>query len=122
MFLICDIMNTIDDIDNSDSMTIISIIGNISFVIGIIRYVLKKRKIVAKHILNRTIIRDIIISVLLIFCGLLSPIYLLYKSFMFWDGWVFWVSQVLSWSVLSSFIMLAFMVGWVLLITKKPKE
>ena len=110
MILNFDLINLIEKINSTEIMTIIAFMGSVSFVVGVILLGINKTKVVLKHILAQSIARDILISIVLIIFGLVSPLYLILKSFSDWSGWELWLTQILSWYVIFSFIVLTFII------------
>lgn len=104
------IIDFIDKANSNEIFKIIAFIAVISFVINTLYLLLKKRKHLSNYLQQQSLSRDILISVLSVFCGLLSPIYLLSLSFSNWSGWQLWLTQILSWYVLLSFSILAYII------------
>jgi len=89
--------------------TVISFISMIVFIVTTLYWIVKGIKIILKEIKLRNKLRLSILLILFIFCGLLSPIFVLIKS-NDWSSVFFWISQVLSWYVLSVFISISYVI------------
>lgn len=110
MNLVNTIADFIDKVNDTDLLIIIGFIGDISFTVTTLYILMKKRNHFAKYFQQQSLSRDILISVISIFCGILSPLYLIYLSFSNWSGWQLWLTQILSWYVLLSFIVLVYII------------
>lgn len=103
-------VENIQKIMDTPVITVISFISMIFFVVTTLYSIIKGIKILLKEIKLRNKLRLSIIIILFIFCGLVSPAFVLIKSFSDWTGVIFWVSQILSWYVLSVFLSVTFFV------------
>ena len=85
-------------------MVIINTLSTICFAIASLIWFYKVLKKQLKQFKIPSKLRLPLITLLFIFCGLLSPTFILIKSFSDWTGVLFWISQILSWYVLSVFL------------------
>jgi len=112
-----DIIVMMSAILSTKPMIVIGFISEVSFIVSI----LMKYKKLTKFMERPSIKRDIILSLIFIFCGLISPVYLLYVSFSDWSGWIFWVTLFLSAYVLLTFVVLVWFISSTLYLLRKNK-
>lgn len=114
-------MDFIKNISKTDVVIIIAFLGNVVFAYKVILFLIKNRKTVVKHIIGQSILRDVFISIFAFFFGLISPVFLLFKSFSGWSGWQFWLTQILCWYTIISFAVLCWIIISMLLILNKKE-
>ncbi len=94
----------IKEIMDTPLATSISFISMIFFIISSLLWIIKGTKIFLRELKLRNKLRLAIIIVLFILCGLIAPTFVLIKSFSDWTGILLWISQIISWYVLSVFL------------------
>jgi hypothetical protein len=95
---------------NHPVMVIINTLSTICFAIASLIWFYKILKKQLKQFKISSKLRLLLITLLFIFCGLISPVLILMKSFSDWSGVYFWISQVLSWYVLYAFVAISYVV------------
>ncbi len=98
----------IQKITDNSIVIIISLLSNVVFTVSSIFGFIKLIKKQFKKVKLSNRLRLLLILILFIFCGLISPILLLVKSFSDWSGLYFWSSQVLAWYVLYTFVSISY--------------
>ena len=102
-------MEVIKQIMNSDIGILIAFILEI---VAILQIFLPKRiKEVFANAINQNNFKSWLILLMLLIIFVLAPSFLIFKSFD-WSGWRFWVTQVLSWYALFSFIGAIYFIFW----------
>ncbi len=95
---------------NNPIIATISLIATISFAVSNILRLFKFAKNRLKKVKTHNRLRLAFILLLFVLCGLISPVFVLIKSFSDWSGIYFWISQVLAWYVIYTFVATSFWV------------
>ena len=103
-----------------NSCTLLTIIGTLCSVFSVIVWL--QEKLLKNKPKNQKIAKNIAMASTYLFCSLICPIALLYKSFNSFEGFWFWFTQVLSWIALLGFIGTVLSVSYTIYLTKDLKD
>ena len=117
-----EMFDIIEYLRGTNIWSLFSFLGEALFILGLLNKIIKSRRKVRNFVINQSRSRDILIAVFFTITGFFAPLYLIVISYNSWTGWELWLTQILSWFILLSYIGLVIIIGIVEKILRKSEK